>query len=264
MTILIAGAGIAGLTLALTCHQLGLPVRIFERSKSLQPLGVGINLQPNCVRELFDLGLQAELETLGLRTSQVAYFTKYGQSIWSEPRGLHAGNNWPQYSIHRGALQSLLCRIAADRLGADAIVTDAGLVEVTAGATHVSAAFQSAAGTVRRERGSVLIGADGIHSALRRQFYPEEGPPIWGGAVLWRGTSMARPFLDGTTMAMIGHEFQKFVSYPISAPDPASGEAMINWIAELKFAPDRSWRKEDWNRAGELDDFLPAFEFLAI
>nr|WP_306269500.1 flavin-dependent oxidoreductase [Pararhizobium sp. IMCC3301] len=260
MTILIAGAGIAGLTLALTCHQLGLPARIFERSKSLQPLGVGINLQPNCVRELFDLGLQAELEKLGLRTSQVAYFTKYGQPIWSELRGLHAGNNWPQYSIHRGELQSLLYRIAADRLGADAIVTDAALVECKTDAADVCAVFQSAGGVVRCEKGSVLIGADGIHSALRRQFYPEEGAPIWGGAVLWRGTSVARPFLDGTTMAMIGHEFQKFVSYPISTPNPASGAAMINWIAELKFAPDRSWRKEDWNRAGNPDDFLPAFE----
>lgn len=259
MTILIAGAGIAGLTLALTCHQLGLPVRIFERAKSLQPLGVGINLQPNCVRELFDLGLQAELEELGLRTSQVAYFTKYGQPIWSEPRGLHAGNKWPQYSIHRGELQCLLYRIAADRLGPQAVVTDAGLTGCKTDATGVTAVFQSAGGAVRKEHGSVLIGADGIHSALRHQFYPDEGPPIWGGAVLWRGTSIAGPFLDGTTMAMIGHEFQKFVCYPISRPDPASGAAVINWIAELKFAPDRPWRKEDWNRTGNLEDFLPAF-----
>lgn len=260
MTILIAGAGIAGLSLALTCHQLGLSARIFERSRSIQALGVGINLQPNCVRELFDLGLEPELDALGLRTSQVAYFTKYGLPIWTESRGMAAGNNWPQYSVHRGHLQRLLYEKVLERLGADAIVTDASLDRCDPDEDGVTAHFRSADGAQWHERGRVLIGADGIHSALRGQFYPGEGPPIWGGAVLWRGTSTARPFLDGATMAMAGHEHQKFVTYPISGTDPATGTALINWIAELKFAPDQAWRKEDWNRTGHLDDFLPAFE----
>lgn len=260
MTILIAGAGIAGLSLALTCHQLGLPVRIFERSRSIQALGVGINLQPNCVRELFDLGLEAELEACGLRTAQVAYFTKFGKTIWSEPRGIEAGNKWPQYSIHRGHLQRLLHNSVLERLGTDAIVTDACLTGYEQQEGGVTAHFRSEHGALQQIHGSVLIGADGIHSALRSQFYPDEGQPIWGGAVLWRGTSVAAPFLDGATMAMAGHEHQKFVTYPISKTDPQNGTALINWIAELKFAADQPWRKEDWNRAGSLDDFLPAFE----
>lgn len=264
MTILIAGAGIAGLSLALTCHQLGLPIRIFERSQSIQALGVGINLQPNCVRELFDLGLEPELDALGLRTSQVAYFTKFGQLIWAEPRGMAAGNHWPQYSIHRGHLQRLLFDTVLERVGTEAIVTDASLTGCDQEEDGVTAHFRSADGAQWQERGSVLIGADGIHSALRGQFYPGEGPPIWGGAVLWRGTSIARPFLDGATMAMAGHEHQKFVTYPISKADPATGIALINWIAELKFAPDQAWRKEDWNRAGNPADFLPAFESWAF
>lgn len=260
MTILIAGAGIAGLTFALSCHQLGLQARILERSRSIQALGVGINLQPNCVRELFDLGLEPELEVLGVRTSQVAYFTKYGLPIWVEPRGIAAGNNWPQYSVHRGHLQRLLYDKVLERLGSDAIVTDAGLTSCDQHNDGVTAYLRSADGRQWKERGSVLIGADGIHSALRRQFYPNEGAPVWGGAVLWRGTSIAKPFLDGATMAMAGHEKQKFVTYPISRADPATGTALINWIAELKFLPDQEWRKEDWNRPGVLDDFLPAFE----
>ncbi|WP_306259137.1 flavin-dependent oxidoreductase [Pararhizobium sp. IMCC21322] len=260
MTILIAGAGIAGLSLALTCHQLGLPVRIFERSQSIQALGVGINLQPNCVRELFDLGLERDLDGLGLRTSQVTYFTKYGQLIWGEPRGMAAGNNWPQYSVHRGNLQRLLFETVLERLGAEALVTDAFLLRCDQEEDGVTAHFRSAGGAQWQEGGSVLIGADGIHSALRGQFYPGEGSPIWGGAVLWRGTSIARPFLDGATMAMAGHEHQKFVTYPISKADPVTGMALINWIAELKFAPDQAWRKEDWNRTGNPADFLPAFE----
>lgn len=260
MTILIAGAGIAGLTLALSCHQLGLPVRLFERSRSVAALGVGINLQPNCVRELFDLGLEADLDVLGLRTAQVAYFTKYGKPIWAEARGQAAGNLWPQYSVHRGRLQRLLFETVLERLGPDAIVTDASLVEQVSDGHGVKARFRAADGTQWAENGCVLIGADGIHSALRRQFYPDEGPPLWGGAVLWRGTCLAPPFLDGATMAMAGHEHQKFVTYPISQPDAKTGTAVINWIAELKFAPDEAWRKEDWNRPGDVEEFLPAFE----
>lgn len=260
MTVLIAGAGIAGLTLALTCHQLGIPARVFERNTVIKPLGVGINLQPNCVRELFELGLAAELDKIGLRTTEVAYFSKYGKQIWAEPRGLQAGNSWPQYSIHRGHLQQLLLKTVLERLGPDAVVTDAALVSHVNGSDAVSAEFRSASGAFFSVSGDVLIGADGIHSALRSGFYPEEGRPEWGGAVLWRGTSLAKPFLDGGSMAMIGHEHQKFVTYPISALDPKTGKAIINWIAELKFKPDAAWRTEDWNRIGQLNDFLPEFE----
>lgn len=259
MTVLIAGAGIAGLTLALTCHQLGIPARVFERSKSIKSLGVGINLQSNCVRELFELGLAEELDKIGLRTSEVAYFSKHGKKIWAEPRGLRAGNSWPQYSIHRGHLQLLLYKTVLKRLGSDAVLPDAALVSHKSDLDAVRAIFRSASGEEFSVQGDVLIGADGIHSALRSGFYPNEGPPKWGGAVLWRGTSLAKPFLDGASMAMIGHEFQKFVTYPISAPDPHTGTAKINWIAELKFKPDAAWRTEDWNRAGNLDDFLPKF-----
>lgn len=260
MTVLIAGAGIAGLTLALTCHQLGIPARVFERSKSIKPLGVGINLQPNCVRELFDLGLAEALDSIGLRTSEVAYFTKHGKQIWAEPRGLLAGNTWPQYSVHRGQLQALLYETVLDRLGPDAILPDAALVSHSSTSNQVCANFRSASGQEITANGDVLIGADGIHSALRAGFYPDEGPPQWGGAVLWRGTSMALPFLGGASMAMIGHEYQKFVTYPISGPDSETGLATINWIAELKFKPDATWRKEDWNRVGNLEDFLPEFK----
>ncbi|MEP4804927.1 MAG: flavin-dependent oxidoreductase, partial [Hyphomicrobiales bacterium] len=231
-----------------------------ERNTSIKPLGVGINLQPNCVRELFELGLADDLDKIGLRTSKVAYFSKYGKQIWVEPRGLEAGNNWPQYSIHRGHLQQLLFETVLNRLGSDAVATDAALVSHSSGSNAVCASFRSASGEVFSVSGDVLIGADGIHSSLRSGFYPDEGSPEWGGAVLWRGTSLAKPFLDGASMAMIGHEYQKFVCYPLSASDPETGKAIVNWIAELKFKPDAAWRTEDWNRTGQLDDFLPEFE----
>lgn len=260
MTVLIAGAGIAGLTLALTCHQLGIPARVFERSKSIKPLGVGINLQPNCVRELLELGLSGALDAIGLQTREVAYFTKYGKQIWAEPRGLAAGNAWPQYSVHRGQLQNMLYQAVLERLGPKAVVNGTSLQSHECMDNKVIARFQSDEAQYTVAEGSVLIGADGIHSAVRSNFYPDEGPPKWGGAVLWRGTSLAKPFLNKACMAMIGHEFQKFVAYPLNTPDPETGKALINWIAELKFDPDAAWRTEDWNRSGKLDDFLPAFE----
>ena len=69
MTVLISGAGIAGLTLGLTLHDLGVPFHIYEATQTLKPMGVGINLQPNAVRELIDLGLEDALSAIGVRTA---------------------------------------------------------------------------------------------------------------------------------------------------------------------------------------------------
>ncbi|NOR62992.1 MAG: flavin-dependent oxidoreductase [Rhodobacteraceae bacterium] len=258
MTVIISGAGIGGLTMALTCHDLGIPVKVFEAVPEIKPLGVGINLQPHAVREIYEMGLEAEIEAIGVRTQDVTYFSKLGLPIHAEERGIWAGYKWPQYSIHRGELQMMLLRAVQDRLGADAVETGAAVVGFEEDADGVRVMVDRH-GDISEIRGDVLIGADGLHSKIRAGFYPEEGAPIWAGAVLWRGTTKAAPFLSGASMAMAGHESQKFVTYPISTPDE-NGKAVINWIAELKFNPDADWNREDYNRQGQLADFLPAFE----
>lgn len=258
MTVIISGAGIGGLTMALTCHELGIPVKVFEQVSEITPLGVGINLQPHAVREIFELGLEAEIEAIGVRTKEVAYFSKKGLPIHAEARGIWAGYKWPQFSIHRGELQMMLLEAVRARLGEGAVETGAAIIGYEEDEDGVRVQVERD-GIVSEERGAVLIGADGLHSKIRAGFYPDEGAPIWAGAVLWRGTSKAVPFLSGASMGMAGHETQKFVTYPISAPDE-NGEAVINWIAELKFAPDANWNREDYNRKGVLADFLPAFE----
>ena len=255
MTVLIAGGGIAGLTLALSLHQIGVACRVYEATETIQPLGVGINTLPHAVRELTELGLQDALAATAIPTAELAYFSKRGQPIWSEPRGLAAGYHWPQFSLHRGTLQMILLDAVKQRLGADAVLTGHRLAGWDETSTGVRAQFANGAAA----EGSLLIAADGIHSAVRARLYPNEGPPIWNGCILWRGVTHGKPYLTGRSMIMAGHEFQKFVAYPISRAATDKGDATINWIAERKFRPDQQWRREDWNRAGRLEEFLPQF-----
>jgi 5-methylphenazine-1-carboxylate 1-monooxygenase len=262
MTVLIAGGGIGGLTLALSLNQIGIPAKVFESVAELRPLGVGINVLPHAVRELIELGLLDKLDEAGVRTKELAYFSKHGKPIWSEPRGLEAGYKWPQFSIHRGVLQQILLNAAIERLGANNILTShhlTGWEETADGirATFIDKATGRSAGS---HDGALLIACDGIHSAVREKRFPGEGPPIWNGRILWRGITDADGFLSGRTMIMAGHEILKFVCYPISKQPDANGKHRINWVAERHMPPTYQWRREDYNRTAKLEEFLPWFE----
>ena len=218
MTVLIAGGGIGGLTLALSLHQIGVPAKVFESVPELKPLGVGINVLPHAVRELIELGLHDRLDASAVRTKELAYFSKHGKPIWSEPRGIEAGYKWPQFSIHRGTLQQILLDAATERLGKENILTSHHLSGWTETADGVRAEFidKATGKSAGSHDGALLIAADGIHSAVREKLYPQEGPPIWNGRILWRGITESDAFLSGRTMIMAGHEILKFVCYPIS------------------------------------------------
>ncbi|MFM7121838.1 MAG: flavin-dependent oxidoreductase [Gammaproteobacteria bacterium] len=257
---LIAGAGIGGLTTALLLARHGHAVTLLESVSTLRPLGVGINVLPHAVRVLAALGLLPVLEAQAVATGELCYFNRHGQAIWREPRGRFAGHSMPQLSIHRGALHMTLLKAVIDRLGPEAVRTGTRVIAGADAGDHAVATVHGAdAHGERREtlHADVLIGADGIHSTLRAQQVPNEGPPRYSGRLLWRGTTRARPFLSGRSMIMACHMQQKFVCYPITPPD-ASGRQLINWVAELPrpLPPNR----EDWNRPGRLADFLPAFE----
>ncbi|MGR3615543.1 MAG: flavin-dependent oxidoreductase [Paracoccaceae bacterium] len=256
MCILIAGGGIAGLSLALTLEQIGVKYQLFETAAEMKPLGVGINLQPNAVRELLDLGLADELDAIGIKTRQYGFYTKLGKTIWEEPRGTWAGYAWPQYSVHRGELQMMLYRAVRARANHGTVTTGARAVGFQN--TPNGALLHLDDG--RKIEGDLVVGSDGIHSALRAQIAPDEGAPIWNGRILWRATTQAAAFLGGGAMVMIGHDDLRFVSYPISEPDPLTGRAVINWIAEKRFNPAAEWQREDWNRAVDVSGFLPDFE----
>lgn len=259
-TVIVAGAGIAGLTLALTCHQIGVPVKVYESVRELGPLGVGINLQPNAVRELFDLGLAEALPTIGIEATEWALVGRNGNDVWSEPRGLRAGYRWPQFSVHRGQLQMLLYREVLNRLGPDAVETSSRVMGYASADDHVEVHIDRRNGTTDTVRGAVLVACDGLHSAVRQQMHPDQGDPHWGGAVLWRGTAYGPPIRSGACFTLVGSLDQRFIHYPISAPDPVTGLQLQNWIAELSFDPAAGWPDSSWNKQVDTDVFLPAFE----
>jgi 2-polyprenyl-6-methoxyphenol hydroxylase-like FAD-dependent oxidoreductase len=260
--VIIAGAGIGGLALGLTLHQIGVPFTIFESVSALRPLGVGINLQPNAVRELFEMGITApELDKAGVPAREWALVGQQGQEIYAEPRGLEAGYNWPQYAMHRGQLQMLLAQVLMDRAGQDAVQLGcrvAGYEKTPGGG--VNAIVTSADGSERREAGALLIGADGIHSKVRAQMHPDQPPIHWGGAVMWRGTSMARPVRTGSSFIGLGTHRQRMVIYPISPPDPDTGLAQVNWIAEVTMDDPGARDDIGWFRQVEIDDFAHHFD----
>ena len=262
--ILIIGAGMGGLTTALSLHEAGFKVRVFESVPEIRPLGVGLNLLPHAARELDDLGLLAALAETGVRCGAIAYHTKRGEPIWSEARGLAAGYRWPQVSIHRGALQLALLAAAEQRIGKDRIHLGhhlAGFQPIAGGVRADFVARAPEEGSTPREEasGRLLIAADGIHSAVRRALYPNEGPPSWNGAVMWRGVAEAAPYMDGHTMIMAGHSRLKFVCYPISHKASRPGLHCINFVAEIRYDSSELSEREDWNKPGRLEDFLPAF-----
>jgi 2-polyprenyl-6-methoxyphenol hydroxylase-like FAD-dependent oxidoreductase len=262
MKIAIAGGGIGGMTLALSLHAAGIDdIDIYESSPAIKELGVGINILPHAARELTELGLLDDLDAVAIRTAELAYYSRHGQRIWSEPRGLDAGYKWPQFSIHRGELLGLLSRAVATRLGAERIHTGHHLSafgQTDRGAWAEFADRRGGSG-VDRVEADLLVGCDGVHSVVRRTLYPDEGPPKWNGITMWRGTTLGAPFLSGRTMIMAGHFARRVVVYPISRRLEQQGKALINWVAEFKNAEDQPMPVQDWEHRAVAEEAVAPF-----
>ncbi len=261
MTVLIIGGGIGGLALALYLHQRGIDCEVYERAREVQELGVGINTLPHAIKELAGLGLLEALDSVAVRTHELIYTNRFGQQIWREPRGLDAGYDYPQFSIHRGKLQGVLCQAVRERLGDHAIKAGHECIGFEDDGTAVTAEFRlrdNSGRTVFR-KGDCLVAADGIHSVVRAKFYPDEGPPTWNGIMLWRGATPWEPFLTGRSMIIAGGMNAKLVLYPI-APEPRHpGLVLMNWAVAAKLGDGSTPppRREDWNREGRLEELLP-------
>jgi 5-methylphenazine-1-carboxylate 1-monooxygenase len=256
--IIIVGAGIGGLTLGLALHQAGIPCRIFESVPEIKPIGVGINLLPHATKELAALGLEDQLARVAIETKDATFFNRFGQLIYQEPLGRAAGYDHPQFSIHRGDLQMVLLDAFRARAGTERLVTGRHCLGVEQDDAGVAVTFADGPGGANRfdVRGRAAIACDGINSAIRKQFFPDEGEPRYSGVNMWRGVTRWKPMLSGASMVRAGWlSHGKMVIYPIRATG-SDGLQLINWVAEIE-AP--TYRKRDWNRAGSLDDFIGAF-----
>lgn len=252
--ILIAGGGVGGLTLALSLHERGIPCVVLEAAKEVKQLGVGINTLPHAIRELAALGLLPALDAVGIRTRELRYLNRFGSRIWTESRGLHAGLDTPQFSIHRGRLHAVLWQAALERMGPQVIRAGTRLVGFAQSGASVTANFADGSSL----RGSALIGADGIHSLLRNTMHPEDGGIRWNGIQMWRGATLWPTYEGGDVMIVAGDMKEKFVFYPIGAGSTPQTR-LTNWVicAQIGDATQPPPRREDWSRPGTPEDVLP-------
>ncbi|KAF2688872.1 FAD/NAD(P)-binding domain-containing protein [Lentithecium fluviatile CBS 122367] len=266
--IIIAGAGVGGLTTALALHAVGLTnIHIYEASQKLTTLGVGINVQPSAVLILRNLGLLEALEKTAIKTEELNFYNRYGDAILSEKRGLAAGYTVPQFSIHRGEFQMLLLSAVKERLGKDCVYLGHSLSSFSQNEKSITASFvnrHGSPGEAAEATGDVLIAADGINSTARKILYPNEGPPRFSGRMLWRGCLERTPYLTGASLVWAGHADQKFIAYPISQRSANKGLSLVNWIAELRIRSkddeDLTPPKTDWTRAVPKNGFAGSFQ----
>ncbi len=252
LEVAIVGAGVAGLGLALNLHRRGLRARVYEAVPELKPVGVGITLLPHAVRELAELGLLSELEAAGVENAESRFFNRFGQLIFSEPRGRRAGYPYPEIGIHRGRLHAVLLRAVLEELGSGAVATGRRCTGVDTVHDKVEVRFETGEPAVA----DVAVACDGINSTVRRQFYPDDAV-VFTGINTWRGVTRWTPIFDGRTYLRIGSiRTGKLVVYPISKEPDADGRQLINWMAEIER---EGATRNDWNRAGRLEDCLPIY-----
>ncbi|CCE09282.1 putative Salicylate 1-monooxygenase [Bradyrhizobium sp. STM 3843] len=259
MKAIIVGGGIGGLTTALMLRARGIDCELFEQADAVRELGVGINTLPHAIRELAQLGLLDRLDQAAIRTYELFYLTRHGQEVWHEKRGLDAGHDVPQFSVHRGRLQGVIHQAVLERLGPEKVHTGCRLGAFTQDEGGVTAYFFDRSGAhVRTIRGDILIGADGIHSKVRQTLFPNEGPPCWNGLMLWRGATDWPVFLTGQSMIIAGGLNAKAVIYPI-AEGSSPATRLTNWAVLVRIGDANTPppRREDWSRLGRADELMP-------
>ncbi len=259
MKVAIVGGGICGLALALNLHRRGIETCVYERAPEIKPLGVGITLLPHAMREFTGLGIGDELLAAGIENRESCFYNRFGQLIYREDRGKFAGYQYPEVGIHRGRLHVILYEAVQKRLGPEAVVTDCECVRVEQDDDGATIHFKRTTTGENREsvRADVVIACDGINSAVRKQFYPDD-KIAFAGINTWRGVTRRKPILGGRTYIRVGSILTgKMVIYPIVDAIDDDGNQLVNWMAEIKRD---AVEQNDWNKPGDLNDFYSIYE----
>lgn len=255
--IAIIGAGPSGLAAALRLHQQGFSPKIYEAAPELKPLGVGIDVKVYGTKELEELGLLEEFRAISVDAKESIFFNKYGQEIYAELCGTHMGYVHEQRFVHRGYLQMLMYRTVLERLGADAVVLGARCVAYSQDADTVTLDMEYEDGTKGQVTADIVIAADGIKSAVRRQMHPESAEPVYSGITMWRGTTLMKPFKTGGTILHIGApQISSMIVYPIADNFEGSGLTLVNWVVEAT----RVESVEDWNQLGAVQEIIHYYD----
>ena len=258
-TVAIVGGGIAGLALAMNLEKRGISCRVYEVAPELKELGVGITLLPHATREIAELGLLDEMKSLAIENLESCFFNRFGQLLYKEPRGKYAGYTYPELGIHRGRLHMALYKAALALLGPERVVTNRQCVRIEqdSGSVTLHLRETSSGKVLEPARAAVAIGCDGINSAVRRQFYPDE-KLAFAGINSWRGVTRRKPILTGRSYMRVGSiRTCKIVIYPIIDNIDGQGNQLINWMAEIQSG---STAQNDWNKPGRLDDFISIYD----
>lgn len=248
MRVLIAGAGIGGLTAALALRQAGFDVHVYEQARVLREVGAGLALGANAVRVLHRLGLAEALRTVGVRSDSWDLCDWQSGAVLGRVPLADAGEiRWgaPFYNVHRADLHNALRAAVGDQY----ITLGASCVSVEQHGAEVAIGFADG----RHATGDLLIGADGIHSVVR-EYVAGPDQPTWWPQIAWRGLAPGA----------IGHQVElemrqhlylgprmMFVAYYVS-----SGR-LVNWVG---CTPSDGWREESWSARGDRDEALAVFE----
>ncbi|MEE9346876.1 MAG: FAD-dependent monooxygenase, partial [Robiginitomaculum sp.] len=236
LTILIAGAGIGGLTAAAALAQRGAKVIVFEKSKTLGEVGAGLQQGPNAMHVHEALGIREAIEAAGYAPKNAVMRDYHsGETLFKTPLNPSHQERYGQkyITIHRADLHRILLHAAKDagaQIHLGEAITDYSqsrdAVTILAGGIPYS--------------GDALIGADGIHSKIRAHMLGEQ-TPHFTGQVAWRGTIPASKapsgFMDSDVTAWLGPH-KHFISYAIR------GGELINFVA---IEEREAWAQEGWS-----------------
>ncbi|KRA99786.1 monooxygenase [Devosia sp. Root685] len=261
MRVIIAGAGIAGLTLACRLAQDGIIPEVYDAAPRLDPIGLGVNILPHAGKALQQIGVFDAMAKRSVQTYEATFFNRFGQHIYSEPAGLRAGYDLPQYSVHRADLHEPLLERFEALAGPGRLKLGHRCVGFEQTSDSVTAFFEDtiSGDMLPAVTGDILISGEGIHSRIRKQLRPQEGDPVYSGVNMWRGATVHKPFLQGANMTRVGWlATGKLVLYPIRNDVDGQGNQLINWVVELETPHYKP--KRDWNKEGDINDFIAHFE----